>query len=155
MWFHPAVRTLTSRVALARETMVDELSLQLTRDRRAYAEALLAFSEPQPRLVGVTPLVGRHLRQRISLIFKEESMSHRRTLLVAIVALVVSGTATALAAVTIPITEQRQDSRVYKPGNGVKSPAVVSEVKPVYTPEAMQKRRSRPRPDGRGGSPRG
>ena len=72
LWFHPAARVIASRLSLARETVVDEMTILLTRDRRAYAEALLAFSDPQPHVIGVTPFIGRHtLSQRISLIAQE------------------------------------------------------------------------------------
>ncbi len=80
-WFHPAARIIALRLSLARETVVDEITIRATRDRRAYAEALLAFSNPQPHLPAVTPLIGRHsLSQRIALIAEEEVMSRRRML---------------------------------------------------------------------------
>jgi beta-lactamase regulating signal transducer with metallopeptidase domain len=79
LWFHPAARAIASRLSLARETVVDEITIRLTRDRRAYAEALLAFSDPQPHVIGATPFIGRHtLSQRISLIAEEGSMSRVR-----------------------------------------------------------------------------
>jgi hypothetical protein len=52
LWFHPAARVIASRLSLARETVVDEQTILITRDRRAYAEALLAFSNPQPHVIG-------------------------------------------------------------------------------------------------------
>ena len=61
--------------------MVDELTIRITRDRRAYAEALLAFSDPQPHVIGATPFIGRRtLSQRISLIAEEAPMSRHRAL---------------------------------------------------------------------------
>ncbi len=74
LWFHPGARLMASRACLAREMLVDEETILHTRDRRAYAEALLAFSNPQPHLVGATALIGRRqLSQRISLIAQEAS----------------------------------------------------------------------------------
>ena len=140
MWFHPAVRMLASRLALARETVVDQLTLASTRDRRAYAAALLAFAEPHRDPIGVTSLIGRRsLRQRIALIAKEDSMSTRRTLATLIAAVGLAGAATAYAAVTFPLEVQSRTD-VYRPGNGVTLPVVTREVKPKYTPEAMQAR---------------
>ena len=82
LWFHPCARVIASRLSLARETVVDELTIRITRDRRAYAEALLAFSDPQPHLIGATPFIGRRtLSQRISLIAEETPMSRHRALL--------------------------------------------------------------------------
>jgi beta-lactamase regulating signal transducer with metallopeptidase domain len=79
LWFHPAARWLASRLCLARETLVDQEAIAHTCDRRAYAEALLAFSHPQPRLVAVTALVRRgHFAERIALIAQEVTMSRRR-----------------------------------------------------------------------------
>jgi TonB family protein len=139
LWFHPAARVLAGRLTLARETVVDEQTLAFTRDRRAYAEALLAFADPRPRRAPVTPLISpRHLYQRISLITQEASMSRPRMLSAVIVALALSGTATAFAAVTFPMS--RQDSTVYKPGNGVTLPVVIKEVRPEYTAEAMRRK---------------
>src|SRR5262249_53288779 len=45
LWFHPAVWWLISRVQLARETVVDELSILTTNARRAYLDTLLAFAD--------------------------------------------------------------------------------------------------------------
>jgi TonB family protein len=141
-WFHPAARLLVNRLAVSREMVVDEATLRLTRDRRAYAEALLAFANPHPHLPGVTPLIGRrHLSQRISLIAKEEIMSRPRVLSSLAIALLVVATATASAVSALPMSVVAgQDTRVYKPGDGVSLPSVVYEVKPKYTPEAMKQR---------------
>lgn len=141
LWFHPAARIMAGRLSLARETVVDETTILLTRDRRAYAEALLAFSNPQPHLPGVTPLIGRrHLSQRISLIAEEEVMSRGRMLVSFAIALIVSAAATSSAINAFPMTATVQAGQVHRPGNGVTLPSVVREVKPTYTPEAMQKK---------------
>jgi TonB family protein len=122
--------------------VVDEATLRLTRDRRAYAEALLAFATPQPHLPGVTPLIGRrHLSQRISLIAEEEVMSRHRLLASFVIAVLVCGAVTASAVSVVPMSARvEQHTTVYKPGNGVTLPAVVAEVKPKYTPEAMKQK---------------
>ena len=142
-WFHPAARALTSRLGLAREMLVDEATIAFTRDRRAYAAALLEFSTPQPRLLGATALIGRrHLEQRIALLAQEVSMTRSSLVLrLAVAAFVVAVTTLATTAV-IPIgaTLQAQAQKIYKPGQdtGVTLPRVVREVKPVYTAAAMQ-----------------
>ena len=88
LWFHPHARLIASKLSLAREMVVDEMTILITRDRRAYAEALLAFSNPQPHVIGVTPFIGRRtLSQRISLIAEEASMSRRRAMSSAAIAL--------------------------------------------------------------------
>lgn len=141
LWFHPGVRLMASRACLAREMLVDEQTILRTRNRRAYAEALLAFSNPQPHLIGATAFVGRrHLSQRISLIAQEVSMSRSRvaSLLSLSAAIVAVTTLTAAASVPMVTSLSMQAGQVYRPGQGVTLPVVVREVKPAYTPEAMQ-----------------
>ena len=141
LWFHPHAHLIASKLSLAREMVVDEQTILITRDRRAYAEALLAFSNPQPHLIGVTPFIGRRtLTQRISLIAEEGSMSRSRRALSKValtVAACLAITAEAVDRFPMFATLQAQ-SVVYKPGDGIALPVVVKEVKPKYTPAAME-----------------
>ena len=76
LWFHPAVWWLISRVQLAREEVVDQLSVLATGTRRGYVEALMAFADEPPL---APAFAHRHqLFQRIVLISKEAVMSSRR-----------------------------------------------------------------------------
>ncbi|MBY0494870.1 MAG: M56 family metallopeptidase [Cyanobacteria bacterium] len=140
LWFHPLARVIASRLSLAREMVVDEATILITRDRRAYAEALLAFSNPQPHVIGVTPFIGRRtLSQRISLIAEEGSMSRRRALASAAIALAACIAITAAAVDRFPMFAALQaQSKPYRPGPGISLPTVVKEVKPSYTAAAMQ-----------------
>jgi TonB family protein len=141
LWFHPHARLIASKLSLAREMVVDEATILITRDRRAYAEALLAFSNPQPHVIGVTPFIGRRtLSQRISLIAEESVMSRsRRALSKATLALAACIAITAAAIDRFPMFATLQAQTViYKPGDGVTLPKVVREVKPKYTPQAME-----------------
>jgi TonB family protein len=141
LWFHPAARLLASRLALARETVVDQAALVLTRDRRAYAEALLEFAKPEPHLPGVTPLIGRrYLSQRISLIAQEDVMSRRRLLVTFSLAFFVAAAATMSAVSVVPFSARAVQAKVYKPGNGVSLPTVVKEAKANYTQEALKRK---------------
>jgi TonB family protein len=144
LWFHPAARLIASRLSLARETVVDELTILITRDRRAYAEALLAFSNPQPHLIGATPFIGRRtLSQRISLIAEEAPMSRHRALVGFAIALVAVLGSTATAVARFPMSGAlHAQSTVYEPDadNKVSLPVPTHEVKPEYTPAAMQKK---------------
>lgn len=141
LWFHPAARLIASRLSLARETVVDEATILLTRDRRAYAEALLAFASPQPHLPGVIALIGRRqLSQRISLLAEEEVMTRRRMVLSLVVALLVAGGATSAAVTVFPMITPPIQATVYDPGDVATLPVAVYEVKPGYTPEAMQQK---------------
>ncbi len=141
LWFHPAARALASRLSLARETVVDEATIAHTGDRRAYAAALLEFSTARSRLFGATALIRRrHLEQRVALIAQEVSMSrHSLVIRMAVAVSITAGIAFATA-VYAPIssTLHAETSQIYKPGSGTTLPRVVREVKPHYTPEAMQ-----------------
>jgi len=140
LWFHPHAHVIASQLSLAREMVVDEQTILVTRDRRAYAEALLAFSNPQPHVIGVTPFIGRRtLSRRISLIAEEGPMSHRRAIASAAIALSACIAISAAAVNRFPMfATLNARSVVYKPGNGVTLPVVVKEVKPQYTPQAME-----------------
>ena len=141
LWFHPAVRVLISRISLAREMLVDQETIAHTGNRRAYAEALLAFANPQPRLIAATPFIRRfHHAKRVALITQEGSMSSRRaTLIVAVASLaVVLATGAAIAQFPIGTAVSAQSTpEVFKPGDGVSLPRVLTEVRPQYTREAM------------------
>jgi TonB family protein len=93
-WFHPALWWVISRLQLAREAVVDELSVLATGDRRAYLRALLACAEDRS-IAGATAFARRrHLFYRLLLISKEGSMSSTRVAVscaVLIVALAAGG----------------------------------------------------------------
>jgi TonB family protein len=143
LWFHPAARVIAQRLSLAREMVVDEATILLTRDRRAYAEALMAFANPPPQVAGITPLIGRRfLSQRLSMIGQEVAMSPRHLYVRFAAALILCAVATASAVDAFPMIAGAQPGRVYDPGRdaGITLPEVVHEVKPVYTPAAMQQK---------------
>jgi len=92
MWFHPAAWWLASRIQLAREEVVDELTILLTGRRKAYVEALLAFSDSTSVVPTAAFARRRHLIRRIALISTEDSMSSKRIVFsCAVMALVVVG----------------------------------------------------------------
>ena len=90
LWFHPAVFWLTSRIRVAREEIVDELSVRATGDRRTYIQALLAFADT-PGLSAATPAFAqrRHLFHRIVTVSKENPMTVRRVVASVIAAVAV------------------------------------------------------------------
>jgi protein TonB len=77
-WFHPAMWWLISRVQLARETVVDELSILTTNARRAYLDTLLAFADDTGLQSSTAFSARRHLFHRVMLLSKEGSMSSTR-----------------------------------------------------------------------------
>jgi len=80
LWFHPAVLWLIARVRLAREEVVDELTVLATSQRRAYLEALLVFADTPSQAPATAFARRRHLFRRMVLISKETVMSSRRIL---------------------------------------------------------------------------
>ncbi len=77
-WFHPAMWWLISRVQLARETVVDELSILTTNARRAYLDTLLAFADDTGLHSTTAFSARRHLFHRVMLLSKEGTMSSTR-----------------------------------------------------------------------------
>ena len=144
LWFHPAARVLASRLMLARETLVDHLTVKRTGDRRAYADALLEFSTAGSPLPGAMALIGRrHLEHRLALITREVPVNRMSlNLRVGVAALVVAAaTAGATSVLPLSTTIAAQSQSVYRPGQeGVVLPEVVIDVKPTYTAEALQAR---------------
>jgi TonB family protein len=105
-WFHPAMWWLISRVQLARETVVDELSILVTNARRTYLDTLLAFADDTG--LGSTPAFSarRHLFHRVMLLSKEGGMSSIRVAIASglLIAALTAGTWTAVSA--FPLHEE-------------------------------------------------
>src|SRR5262249_43245666 len=78
LWFHPGIWWLVGRVRLAREEVVDELTVCVTGRRRTYLEALLAFPDAAPFAPGAAFARRRQLFRRMTLISKEAVMSSKR-----------------------------------------------------------------------------
>ena len=91
LWFHPAIHWLTSSIQLAREEMVDELTVRATGDRRAYMQALLAFADTGALRTAPAFAHRRQLFHRIVSVSKEKVMSAPRIVMsVAALAVAVS-----------------------------------------------------------------
>jgi TonB family protein len=80
-WFHPGVWWLVNQIQLAREQVVDREAVRRLGTKQPYLEALLRLANPAPRLI-LTPasafLKRAHLRERVTLLVKEVSMSRAR-----------------------------------------------------------------------------
>lgn len=85
LWFNPAVWWLIARVQLAREELVDELTVLATNRRRTYIEALLAFADETPLAPAAAFARRRHLFRRMVLLSKEGVMSSKRIVLSSVV----------------------------------------------------------------------
>jgi TonB family protein len=145
-WFHPAVWWLVERIQESREQLVDRLVIARIPSKRAYMAALLAFADGsrRPPTPATAFLRRRHLRSRLRKLVKESVMSRRRLLwtavvLVCVMAGAIAGTVMALP-LGWPVGEAAAHPQQVVDGKdpGVTLPKVISEVKPQYTPEAMQ-----------------
>ena len=155
-WFHPLVWWLGTRLVDARELACDEEVLQMGTDNHCYAEGILKvcgfyLRSPLTLLAGVG---GSDLTARIERIVKGPrprpvSVS-ARLLLASVLAATIGaplvagavsaqrGPARAESASASAVEQDRDRPPVHRPGEGVKLPKVVHEVKPEYTREAME-----------------
>jgi TonB family protein len=104
LWFNPAVWWLIARVQLAREELVDELTVLATNRRRAYMEALLAFADETPLAPAAAFARRRHLFRRMVLLSKEGVMSSKRVVLSAAVMAIVMAAGSWYAVGAFPLT---------------------------------------------------
>ena len=108
-WFHPAMWWLVSRVQLARETVVDELSILATNSRRAYMDTLLAFADDSSPLPASGFSRRRHLCHRILLLSREASMSATRVTFASLVLAIALAASAAGAASAFPLMQAPRD----------------------------------------------
>jgi TonB family protein len=97
-WFHPAVWWLVDRIQLSREQVVDQEAIALTASRERYVQALVSVALARRSIALVpAPLFLRrsHLKQRITRILQETTMTTRRM----IASLTLSSAAIGLSAV--------------------------------------------------------
>jgi beta-lactamase regulating signal transducer with metallopeptidase domain len=93
-WFHPAMWWLVSRVQLARETVVDELSILVTNARHTYLDTLLAFADDTGLASSPAFSARRHLFHRVMLLSKEGGMSSIRVAVASCVLMLALGAGT-------------------------------------------------------------
>jgi bla regulator protein blaR1 len=157
-WFHPVVWWIGARLVAERERACDEEVLHMGTSERAYAEAILevcrlSLRAPSACIAGIR---GSGLSQRIARILDRRiparSSASLRLLLGGLLLFTLGaplGVGALHAQRGMPhgeASERRvpQDSSATRaqdlprPGNGVTWPRLVHEVKPAYTPEALQ-----------------
>jgi len=78
LWFHPAIWWLISQVQIAREQLVDELTVLSTNAKVPYLEALVTFADRPAFAPAASFASRRQLYQRILLISKGANMSSTR-----------------------------------------------------------------------------
>jgi TonB family protein len=110
-WFHPAMWWLISRVQLARETVVDELSILATNARRTYLDTLLAFADDTGLVSPPAFSARRHLFYRVMLLSKEGGMSSIRVALASCVLTMALGAGAWSAVHAFPLYGGWQDQK--------------------------------------------
>jgi TonB family protein len=144
-WFHPAVWWLVERIQESREQLVDRLVIARIPTKRAYMGALLAFADGgRPAVLATAFLRRRHLRSRLRKLVKEPVMSRGRLICTAAVLVCLMSGAIATAVMALPLGSPLEGAAVPTQevvdgkAPGVTLPKIVTEVKPKYTPEALQ-----------------
>jgi TonB family protein len=122
-WFHPAMWWLISRVQLARETVVDELSILVTNARRTYLDTLLAFADDTGLSSSPAFSARRHLFHRVMLLSKEGGMSSTRIAVVSGALMLALGAGTWTAVSAFPLYLEDQTAQAQKPPRDPLSPA--------------------------------
>ncbi len=156
-WFHPLVWWLGARLVNERERACDEEVLHMGADKHSYAEGILkvcsfCLRAPQAFVAGVG---GSTLTPRIERILRRPTAGpltiSARLLLAGVLIITaggpfvsgVLGAKRADGGTTLsnsPLAADQDKPTVYRKGDGIQMPKLVTEVKPEYTPEAMQAR---------------
>jgi len=143
LWFHPAVWWVIARVRLVREQVVDRATIDLTRDRQSYVEALLAIaSTPRRGAFAGAPLFlsTRHLHARVARITKEDVMSHRKLAFLLSTVSVCVLSAASLAVWSFPLHAAPQGAEARRVINEEARSHRVELVRPRYPGRARIKR---------------
>jgi TonB family protein len=121
LWFHPAAWWLIGELQLAREQVVDRLTVAATGARREYMDALFSAAD----LPSAPPLLSgflrrRHLARRLVSLAEEVVMSRSRLVVAAVsmVMVLVGGAAVGLAAwplVPMPSAAQEPHKMAFQP----------------------------------------
>lgn len=153
-WFHPIVWWIGARLIEERERACDEHVLGLGQSPAAYAAGILKTCElcVATPLANVSGITGGDLKQRIRRIMQGGTgrpMNARRKTVLALAATVVL-VAPILAGACAPqqptavqqgaVDVERAGPNVERAGPNIELPKLVREVKPQYTPRAIQAR---------------
>jgi len=155
-WFHPAVWWIGSQLVSERERACDEQVIQLGSDRRVYAEGIMkvcgfVLRAPDAFVAGVG---GSNLSSRIERIFRQPPSALASGIGRGVAIAAITGIASAPlvagalrgpsadgAALARGTTQSQQaEQKIYEKSDGIQMPTLEYEVKPRYTPEALQAR---------------
>lgn len=166
-WFHPAVWWLVAQIRITREKVVDEEVVRRTIARQPYIEALLAMAGAplEDRIAAPLFLRRRHLMDRMRSLLVSDRVSPLRLVSSYLSMISMLAAASFIAFVAFPLmgqpvvresipvaTEESfsasaianrghdAQQHIYKVGEGITAPFVVSQVEPQYSDTARQER---------------
>jgi TonB family protein len=140
-WFHPFVAWLIREMQLAREQVVDRQVVEITGSRQAYVAALIeiAGARVHPAIAMAPLFLGkRQITKRVEVLMKEVSMSKVRLVFSVAAMLLILAATGQFSAWAFPQqgAGQAPEQKVYRVGDGVTPPKVISKVEPDYSEEA-------------------
>jgi TonB family protein len=137
LWFHPVAWLLASRLSQEQELTCDEAVVASGHSRHDYASFLLDAARnlrsTEMFVCAMAGSGGESLKRRFANLLDSRPRPVVTQRIVA--ALASFAVAMVLLASVQPVWSQNQ-GKVYKVGNGVQQPKVLSKVDPVYTQEA-------------------
>jgi TonB family protein len=126
-WFHPAMWWLISRVRLAREGVVDELTVMVTGARQAYLDALLLLADEAPS-ASLAFSRRRQLYFRVLLISREVRMTSGRFVAASAVLAFALVATTWTAASAFPLQKLDQSVTAQNPASPPPPPAPARDI---------------------------
>jgi TonB family protein len=143
LWFHPFVAWLVREMQLAREQVVDRQVVEITGSRQAYVAALIeiASARVHPAIAMAPLFLGkRQITRRVEVLMKEVSMSRVRLVLSVVAMLLILAATGQFSAWAFPPqgAGQAREETVYRVGDGVTAPKLISKAEPEYTEEARR-----------------
>jgi TonB family protein len=163
-WFQPAIYVLVADIRLAREQLVDQGVVELTRAKTPYVEAMLAVAgEPFGAAISMAPMFlhRKNLKSRITFLLEELHMSKTKVFFANVSLAALLCTAGWVASVSFPLTAVAQEQEKEAPkaqtfdfekafppatgprirvGGNVLAANLLSQVKPAYPAEARSSR---------------
>ncbi|HEX7579365.1 MAG TPA: M56 family metallopeptidase [Thermoanaerobaculia bacterium] len=151
LWHQPAAWAVLSRVQLDREQAVDRETVAATGDRPTYLRALARLAQRAAAApASAIPFQTRsHAVERMTALAKEVPMSRLRTTLLTALATFLLTVVAAAGSFAFPLADDPKPAgsrstpsgdTIYETGGPVSEPVEVSRPRPVYPPEAREKR---------------
>jgi TonB family protein len=142
-WFHPAFWWAIGQIQLRREERVDELVVRLTDTRREYMSALVTLAEtPAPWRTALAFIRRRQLAARLARLGKHMPISIARLSITWAVLVAITGVTSLGTVSAMPLRREAtaaSGQKVYSAVEGVRLPTVGKEVRPRYTPQALER----------------